>query len=145
MNGDFADGLAGWDAIVNVGAETENVHSIPGAAQLGIAPNQDEAALLAQIIEGYDPSCCYVMDFFIEGSSNMSVVAAVVVDRVTVAAVTVPSTTESGYRYYRVFVPCAAEEGQASVVFSKPGTGTVFIDDVGFHAIGPCPENNLSV
>ncbi len=140
-NGDFADGLTDWDTTTNVGPETSNVHSIPGAAQLGVPPNQNEPATLAQVIDDFDTSCCYVMDFFIDGSGNMPVTASVLVGETTVASVTVPNTTQSGFRYYRVFVPCTTEEGEALVVFNKPGTGAIFIDDVGLHAVGPCPEN----
>ena len=137
-NGDFANGLAGWDTTMNVGVETGNVHSVPNAARLGVPPNVNEPAILAQVIDDIDYNCCYILDFFIDGSRNQPITVQVLFGEVTGAQVVIPATIQPDYSYYRVFVPCPPEGEQVTVVFSKPGTGNIFVDDVGFWAAGVC-------
>lgn len=139
VNGDFAAGLAGWDVTTNVGIEEDNVHSVPFAAQLGIAPTTNDPAVLAQTIEGLDPDCWYYFDFHIGGSSNQFVTAAVLFDATVVSSVTIPAVTRSPYSYYRLVVPCPPEGADVTVEFTKPGTGIILVDDVALRAAGPCP------
>ena len=132
----------GWDIADNVGIETGNVHTLPRAVALGVPPNKDDSARLGQTIKDTDPDCCYVLDFFVTGSSNKPVKAQVLFNQTVEVEVLIPQNTQPQYLYYREFVGCP-QGADVSVLFIKEGNGTIFIDDVGLRAAGPCDVDDL--
>lgn len=139
-NGSFDDwntAPEGWDVVVNVGQEDNNVHTLPFAAQLGVPPNTNDEARLGQDIDA-QAGCCYRFEFHATGSSNQAFRAQVLFDDTVVSEILIPAVVQPQYSYFSTYTPCVPPGTEVSILFIKPGTGSLFVDDVGFVAEGPC-------
>lgn len=121
-----------------MGRETLNVHTLPFAAQLGIPPNVNEEARLGQIIEQAESGCCYRFEFHATGSGNTPRIARVLFDSVVAAEIILPAVIQPQYSYFSTYTPCVPSGTELTILFIKPGTGSLFIDDVAFIAEGSC-------
>jgi hypothetical protein len=127
-----------WDIVQNVGQESTNVHTLPFAAKMGVPPNVNDPAALGQTIQGAGANCRYRFESHATGSSNQPFLAQVFFNGTVVAEVQVPQVVQPQYSYFSTYTPCLPPNTMVRILFTKPGTGSFFVDDVGFVAEGPC-------